>query len=385
MPYRGGQEAPLPAHEPPIKTFAALEEEVVQPGLCAQCGGCISFCSAGQLNALGLDDQGLPHLVAPKRCLACGICHLVCPLTHDLDAELRQTFAPQGPAGGVRQAASARATNAAVRRVATDGGVVTALLLYLLDRGLVDGALVSRRTEMGGRIPTIATDREGVIAAAGSHFLGTTHLEQLGEQYSTYAPTVPAIKGLEANSLRRVAMVGTPCQINAVRKMQCLSIVPADVITYTIGLFCLENFRFTAEGLQSLIGVHLDEIAKINIKDEFLVTLTDGRTLELPLERLEPLARPACLACTEFANEYADIAVGGLGSPAGYTTTLVRSDKGWRLWAEALRAGYVEEMPQRDASHTMAAKARLVAGVAAFARRKRERGLAVRRARGAPK
>ena len=40
----------------------------------------------------------------------------------------------------------------------------------------------------------------------------------------------------------RVAMVGTPCQIRTVRKMQVLGVIPADMIKSCFGLFCWENF-----------------------------------------------------------------------------------------------------------------------------------------------
>ena len=38
--------------EEEIKTFEDLTREVIEKGMCGKCGGCISFCSAGELNAL---------------------------------------------------------------------------------------------------------------------------------------------------------------------------------------------------------------------------------------------------------------------------------------------------------------------------------------------
>lgn len=359
-----------------IKTFADLQQEVVQAGLCGKCGGCVSFCSAGQLHALEPDEQGFPRYSDESRCLKCGICYLICPVTSDLEAELQQKFARELPAGARMVITSARSTDPEVRQVATDGGVVTALLLYMLDRRLIDGAIVSRRTGLFSRVPLIATTREEIIAAAGSHFSGSSHLERLGEQYTTYTPTISAVRGLAGNRLSRVALVGTPCQVNTIRKMQCLSILPADVITYTLGLFCWENFAFTAETLQDRLGVDLDDIAKINIKDELIVVLNSGRTLHVPLAQVDDLARPACLACGEFANDYADLSFGGLGSPQGYTTVLIRAPKGQRLYTEALRQGYIEELAFSDASQMRSEKTKMMAKVVAFTQRKRERGRA---------
>ena len=37
--------------------------------------------------------------------------------------------------------------------------------------------------------------------------------------------------------MKKLAIVGTPCQIETIRKMQVLNIVPSDMIIFTIGLF----------------------------------------------------------------------------------------------------------------------------------------------------
>ncbi|MGQ9554649.1 MAG: Coenzyme F420 hydrogenase/dehydrogenase, beta subunit C-terminal domain [Anaerolineae bacterium] len=364
------------------KMFLDLQEEVIRRGLCTRCGGCISFCSAGGLNALELDEDGLPRFAGKERCLRCGICYMICPLTDELDVAGGQEFSWDAAIGPYQDITSARATDEAIRRAATDGGVVTALLLYMLEQRLIDGAIVSRRTATFGRQPLVATTREEIISAAGSQFSGTPHLEQLGGQYTTYSPTISAVKSLEGKRLNRVALVGTPCQMRTVRKMQCLSVIPSEVITYTIGLFCMENFTFTAlasEKLPPALADNLENVVKLNIKEDLIVTLRDGTVVHVPLDQLDGVARPACLACTEFANEYADIAVGGLGSPDGYTTALIRTNGGRRIFGEALRQGYIEERMPRKAMETRAEKAQMLAKVLDFARRKRERGEARRR------
>ena len=49
----------------------------------------------------------------------------------------------------------------------------------------------------------VATTREDLITAAGSHFAGSSHLEELGDNYTTYSQTT---------RLRRASEPGThPC------------------------------------------------------------------------------------------------------------------------------------------------------------------------------
>ncbi len=360
-----------------IKTFRDLHEEVVARELCGKCGGCVSFCSAGQLNALEMGEDDLPRYADEEKCLTCGICYMICPFTNELDPELQRTFQWRPPIGIYDTIVSARATDEAIRAVATDGGVVTALLLYMLEKHLIDGAIVSRKTAAFSREPWIATDREGLITAAGSHFAGSSHLEELGDKYTTYAPTISAVRSLAKRYLHRAAIVGTPCQIRTIRKMQCLGILPAHIISFTVGLFCMENFSFDAPGrvwLQDKLGIDFADIDKLNIKDDVIITLTDGRTIHIPFEDVDALARPACLACTDFTNAFADLAAGGLGSESGYTSVLIRTELGAQVYREALRQGYIEERAFQDSAQLTSEKTKMMAKVFAFARQKRERG-----------
>ena len=103
-----------------------------------------------------------------------------------------------------------------------------------------------------------------------------------------------------------------------------------------------------------------------------LLQKSEGPTFEA-VPRYE-IARTACLACTDFANDYADISAGGLGSPDGYTTILIRTENGSDVYSEALRQGYVEERAFTHAAELSSEKTKMMAKVVAFARQKRGRG-----------
>ncbi len=359
-----------------IKSFKDLAIEVVEKGICGKCGGCISFCSAGELNALEMGKNELPRYINEDNCLKCGICYLICPQTDTLDVELQEKFGWKPPIGDFQRITSAQTTNKEVKEICTDGGVVTSLLLYLLDRNLINGAVVSKKIGRFARKATIARTPEELIEATGSTFSGSLHLEELGGKYTTYTPILSTIKSLEKKYLRDIAVVGTPCQINAIRKMQCLGILPAHLIKYAIGLFCIENFSFddvARERLEKKLDVNLEDVVKLNIKDDFIITLTKGVTIHVPLEEVHEVARPACLTCHDFSNEYADISVGGLGSPDGYTTTLLRTKMGASVLDGALRKGYIQERAFRDAEESKLEKTKMLAKIVSFSRRKKMR------------
>ncbi len=365
--------------EKDVKSFEDLRQEVVTRGLCGRCGGCASFCSADDMNALEFDRKDGPRLIAEENCLKCGICYLICPQIKALDGEVREKFGWQPPIGVYRGITSAQTTEPRVSEVCTDGGVVTSVLRYALKKRLIQGALVSRRTGPFGRQPFLATNPDELIEAAGTHFDEVQHLGEFGKDYSTYCPTIQEIKKIGQMKMDKIAMVGTPCQIYTVRKMQTLNIVPADSIVFTVGLFCMENFSFNAKSIKVLekkLGVKMSNIARLNIKDDVILTTTSGQVRHLPFEVVDHIARPACLTCPDFANDFADISVGGLGSPDGYTTTVVRTGIGQKIYNGAKHDGLIKELRFRNKEKATLHRTELMAKITAFTRRKKVRAKA---------
>ena len=372
--------------EKDIKSFEDLKNEVITRGLCGRCGGCASFCSADEMNALEFNRTDGPRLVTEENCVKCGICYLICPQIKALDKEVREKFGWQKPIGMYRTITSARTTEPKVSEVCTDGGVVTSILRYALSKQFIQGALVSRKTGPFTRKPFLATNPDELIEAAGTGYDEVQHLGQFGKDYSTYCPTIQEIKKIGQLRLDRVAMVGTPCQIYTVRKMQTLNIVPADSIVFTVGLFCMENFSFDSKSIKILekkLGMKISDIAKLNIKDDVILTATDGQMHHLPFEAVDDIARPACMACPDFANDFADISVGGLGSPDGYTTTVIRTSIGQKFYNSAKQDGALKELLFDSKEKTVLHRTELMAKITAFTRRKKVRAQATLAAAGA--
>jgi coenzyme F420 hydrogenase subunit beta len=361
-----------------VRTFHDLEKEVQKYNFCGKCGGCVSFCSASNLGALKVGPDGMPMFADEEKCLKCGICYMICPNTRDLDEELKKKAKWEPPIGPIKDLLSAQTTNPAVGEKCTDGGVVTSLLLYLLDKHMIDGALVSKSDGPFHRGPMLATSGEEVISASGSHYDESFSIAELGSQYSTYSPAMQELKSLRKGLIDRVAMVGTPCQIHTVRKMQVLGIIPSDVIKYCFGLFCMENFSFNDIQLRHLekqYGFDLAHVSKVNVKEDFFIYLNNGKVIHIPFEEIDSIARPACLVCPDFSAEFSDISFGGLGSPEGYTTVLLRSERGKKAYRGALTAGYIKERRYSSSEKARADLIKLQKKVFEFSQRKRERAL----------
>jgi coenzyme F420 hydrogenase subunit beta len=361
-----------------VKTFHDLIRLVQQNNFCGKCGGCVAFCSADNLGALEVGPDGTPRFTDEEKCLKCGICYMICPNIHDLDEELKKKTKWEPPIGPIKDLVSAQTTNPTVGEGCTDGGVVTSLLLYLLDNHMIDGALVSRSDGPFHRGPMLATSGEEIVSASGSHYDESFSMIELGSQYSTYSPAMQELKTLRKGLVDRVAMVGTPCQIHTVRKMQVLGIIPSDVIKYCFGLFCMENFSFNDIQLRHLekkYGFELTQVSKVNVKEDFFIYLKNGRMIHIPFEEIDTIARPACLVCPDFSAEYSDISFGGLGSPEGYTSVLIRSEKGKMVYRGALAAGYIKERKYPSAEKSRSDVIKLQRLIIDFSQRKKERAV----------
>ena len=354
------------------KSFEDLIKEVHEKGICGECGGCVSFCSAAELKAIEMPESGPPVYSNKDNCLHCGLCYLVCPQTYVLNEELNDRFNYKVSIGNTKKITSSQATSEEIREKATDGGVVTSILMYLLDHNLIKGALVCKKEGPFNRIPFFATTKEDLIDSAGSHYDISKQVAGL-EHYDTFIPTITKLKKIVGKDMMNIAVVGTPCQIHSIRKMQELSILPAHVVKYTLGLFCNFNFSFDEDArkkLEEKYGFSFNDVENMNIKENLMLELKNQETIIIEFEDLNDIARKACFACRDFSNVYADMSFGGLGSRDQYTTTIIRTDIGEEIYNNALKEGYIREPIELN---TSIKKSEMLAKVISFGKRKFDR------------
>ena len=321
-----------------MKTFSHLIQEVQEKGLCHHCGGCVAFCTAINYGALELGEDGRPRYSNKEKCIECGICYAICPVIGELDEDTKNLVSWSPPMGRVMGTTVARATDPEVRARGTDGGVVTALLVHLFDRGRIDAAIVSKTVAPFQRRPWLALSREDIIAAAGFHFDTLPSLNHFSQAYTTYSPSIEELTGVAKMPLKRVALVGTPCQVNTLRRMEVLGVVPSEAIKFHFGLFCAGNFQFGPEQrrrLEEIGNFKWAEVSKVNLKEELLIHLHNQEIRSLPLDQLAFMKRYACRFCDDYAAEYADLSFGGLGAPDGWTTVVTRTPLGRAVLAHA--------------------------------------------------
>jgi len=318
-------------------SFGNLLAKVVLAEKCAGCAACVSVCPVGCLDYV----EGKPKLI--KKCANCGICVTICPQYEYTQPSLEESIfgrqkKPEEEFGVYRRIVIAQASDEKILQACQDGGVVTALLSYALEKEIIDGAAVSGVSQDKPLypVPRLVTTPEEVLECSGTRY--------------TYSPNLLAFQeGINQNK-KRLAFVGTPCQIHALRKIEDLLFKYVSPLQFAIGLLCTESFTY--EGLmqkhiQGELGINLGDIEKINIKAKLLVTTKSGETKVIPLKEAKQYTRKSCTICKDFSAELADISVGGLGL-SGWTFTILRTEKGEELFDGAVRKGFLKTRPVEE-------------------------------------
>ncbi|MHA2006271.1 MAG: Coenzyme F420 hydrogenase/dehydrogenase, beta subunit C-terminal domain [Promethearchaeota archaeon] len=335
-----------------IKTFQDLIKEVHEKGICQECGGCVSFCSSAEYDIIAFKDPFSPPVyINEDKCLECGICYHICPQTHVLDNDLDKTYNFEGfssmPLGNYKEIHSCQATDEEFLKYGTDGGVVNSIINYMLDKKLIDGAIVAQTDAPFSREAKFADSKYDLIKSSGAKLDMSPHLDEI-QKFCTYTDS---IQKLNHYKFKKLSVVGTPCQIYTVRCMQDLGVTPSQNIEICLGLFCYENFLFDKSQIEKFendFNVSFENIEKLNIKQDLIFRLKDDgtgeRTVHIPFNQLENYMRPACRACNDFTNIYADISFGGLGSQDKYTTVITRTEKGAEVFSKVKNAGVIREL-----------------------------------------
>jgi coenzyme F420 hydrogenase subunit beta len=277
-------------------------------------------------------DCGLSRTNDPKRCgQACQFIQPDYPgLEQRIHGRVRESSAPGQAAqpdelffGPYQQILSARLNPPTAGAQWT--GITTRLAEVLLERGLVD-AVIAMAADPHDRWrprPVLVTRAQDMAQCRGM---------RMG-----YAPLLSLVEPALAQGHKRLAVIGIPCQIYALRAIQPqLEREQGLQQLYVIGTPCSDNT--TTENFHRFLGLISDrpqDISYVEFRADYKVEVRtdqgDQRLipfLNLPLSTLPPDFFPlTCRSCVDYTNVLSDITVGYMGGH-GQQWLLVRNARG---------------------------------------------------------
>jgi len=322
-------------------------EKVIKSGLCTRCGSCVGL-SNGAINFADREGDCLPHISAePDAVRAARIAAACAGAEADFNALNTAAFGADAGRheylGHFESIGIGHADDPQTRSEGASGGVLTAILLWLLERGEIDGAVVTGMDERRPWLPKtfIARNAEEIRAAAQSKYVITTVNEIL--------PEMEAFTG-------RLAYVGLPCQVHSIRRMQAAGDTAVKSIRFVFGPFCGNTLHFSS--IKSLLRSYGEKdhtcIKRLDFRagewpGSLRIEMQSGRVIELPKFHANYLIpfhiMKRCLLCTDLANEFTDISGGDVWAPVyeergrGFSMVFARSAEGSRIIREMQESG----------------------------------------------
>ena len=203
-------------------------------------------------------------------------------------------------------------------------GITTRIAERLLETGAVDAVLTMAPdpNDHWRPMPVIVTKAEGMKECRGM---------RMG-----YAPLLSLLEPVAERGFKRIAVIGIPCQVYALRAIEAQLGLEK---LFVIGTPCSDNT--TTERFHEFLDLISDEPANITyleFRADYHVEIrySDGRVkaipfLMLPLSKLPNDFFPmTCRTCVDYTNVLADITVGYMGGE-GRQWLIVRNTRGEEL------------------------------------------------------
>ena len=349
--------------------------------LCTGCGICEDVCPTHSIEIRKKGGEWKP-ILNEITCLGdkCGRCLKVCPGVgcdlKKLSNELFQTtyINHDKYIGNYFSLYTGYSLNSDIRFHSASGGVVSQFLIYLLEKRLIDGAVVTAFSENDHITPIsyIAKTKEDIIKARSSKYCPVS-LNRVGNEI--------------VNSEGKYVIVGLPCHIQGFRKRAKIDRKFRERIIGYFSIYCSSNRNFYAQDyLLKKYKITKKDISYFAYRDngclgnmvietrrerkEFPSSATfptngcreSKSTISIPYTRyygaLRSFFKPRrCLTCIDHYGELADVCFGDIHikpyseDKVGISSWIVRNTYFDQLFKQAETDGYIK-MDVLDA-HTL--------------------------------
>lgn len=308
--------------------------KIIQSNHCFKCGMCKSVCPFGAISVKPNIKTGFYDVeVSNALCKDCGKCIKSCP------AQTENTIKTKSPLGNYSALCLAHSLNDNVRHMATSGGAVNSIVRYMIDNDKIDSVLmIQEDINSAFNLNAVKITKENcdILLNAPRKF---------ASRYTSF----PLLSEFKKSQNERLAVVGTPCQIKALK----------DFDVFKIGIACSGAVSYNAT--QIIKNKYADKDYHIYYrgngwtgynslvkKDTVIETKHLGSTFE-KLFSSQIFKNPACCSCDDQFAKYADLSFFDYwnseeikNEKEGNSAVIIRSEKAKQIFSDAVDKKYIE-------------------------------------------
>ena len=324
----------------------------VKNSLCTGCGICEDVCPQKCISIIRVKGEHRPK-VEEKVCLGdkCGKCLKVCPgVGVKLTAVAQKIFQEEGMKedkliGRYFSLHTGYSLDKEIRYHSASGGMVSQFLIYLLEKKLIDGAVVTGYDKDHLKPKSyIARTKEEIIAARSSKYCPVA-LNKLGDEI--------------AQSEGKYVIVGVPCHIEGFRKRMAIDRILSQRVIGLFAIYCSSGRSFYAQDyLLKHYKIERDRVTYFAFRDNGclgnLIIKTGDKEREIPFSQyygpmLRSFFKPhRCLMCIDHYGELADVSFGDIhikpysDDNVGISSWITRSNYWEQLFVKSATEGYIK-------------------------------------------
>ena len=324
-------------------------KKVMRSELCNRCGSCVGL-SEGKIVFDNREGKYLPKMVseiddktADRLWTACSGKDFNFPEYNDFFYKEAAHFHEY--IGSYQNIYIGYSEDKHIRLNSASGGIISAILIYLLEKREIDGVVTLRMSHQKPWLsePFIATTRQEILEAAQSKYTISSVNEIL--------PEVEKFTG-------KLAYVGIPPQVQSIRKLQKINDPAVKNIKYIFGPFYGNTLYFSS--VKSFLKTYGEKdfrkVKKLYFRygewpGNMRIEMESGRVIELKKFHANYLipfhVLKNSLYCTDFTNEFTDISGGDAWAPVyedrgkGFSMIITRTKKGQQILDEMVKDGWL--------------------------------------------
>ena len=314
---------------------------IVNEGLCISCGSCVGICPQKSLR-MEETVSGLLHpSINSTKCNLCGLCLKICPGITLNEKYLKGNIDPFK--GEYIDGYYGKAANKSDVLESQSGGIVTALMGFLLDNHEIDRCLVTKMPNDGSIRPVC--------------YFASTSQELFESRGSKYCPIALNADLFKTSGEHKIGIVALPCHLHGILNILQTSCKCLNNIKFVVGLLCDKVLSYKAmDHLIKQANVERQNIVSFEFRSKKwrgwpgdVCIHTKEKDVFLPKnERTmikDVFTPPGCRLCFDKFNIFADVSMGdawGLTKDKeGMSAIIVRTEQGKNLLLEAQKAGII--------------------------------------------